>query len=217
MEWIAKLPKLNLSKNKYSQYGEEIIIEHIFEKIGCNDNYFVDIGAGGAGRNLSNTKLLTEKGWKGLSFDMDGSEGTIKRFITPDNIVGLLNHYKCPKYFEFLSVDLDSFDYDIIDRVLHFYKPDVICAEYNATLNPDVPVKLEYEEGYTWDNTNKYGFSWSAGLKLFERHGYTVVMNHSDTNIFAIKSDIIPDVEIKLKAVQNIYHPINPNAKFIPV
>src|SRR5258706_3937120 len=193
MEWIKQLSKLNLKENRYSQYGEEIIIDYIFQQIGTTNKTLVDIGAGGAGKGLSNSKFLMGNGWGGLLFDMDGhGEGIIKEFVTPFNITDILKKNVCPKEFDFLSVDIDSFDYDLIDRLLNSgYCPRLICAEYNGTLNPYSAVKLKYEEGYTWDGTNKYGFSFNAGLKLFTKHGYTVIYSHKDTNMFAIKNDIL--------------------------
>ena len=215
---MNNLKTLDLSKNKFSQYGEEIIVSEIFKQVKTTNKFFVDIGAGGAGRNLSNTKLLSLNKWTGLSFDMDGSEGTIKEFIKPSNILSLLKKYNCPNEFDFLSVDIDSFDYDIILNILSKFTPRLVCAEYNATLDPNIPVKLQYEDGYTWDGTNKYGFSFSAGKKLFEKFGYTIVHNHADTNIFALRNDLVPnDFNTEIVARKNVYHPINTNAIFINV
>lgn len=219
MNWIKDLPKLDLSKNKYSQYGEEIILKNIFENIKIKHQYLVDIGAGGAGKGLSNSRYFLENDWNGLLFDMDGSgENIIKEFIKPNNIVQLLSKHKCPKEFDLLSVDIDSFDYDVIDNVLSKYTPRVVCAEFNGTLDPNKAVKLQYEDGYIWDETNKYGFSFAAGIKLFEKHGYTVVLNHKETNLFAIhKSELPKDFKINITAKQNIYHRVNTNAIFIEV
>lgn len=217
MNWIEGLSKLDLKANKYSQYGEELIIKSVFDNIGFTNKYFIDIGAGGAGRNLSNTKLLTISGWTGLSFDMDGSEGTITEFITPNNICQILKNNICPNEFDFLSVDIDSFDYDVIDNVLKEYRPRLVCAEFNGTLDPKSSVKLQYEEGYTWDSTNKYGFSFGAGVKLFAKHGYTVIFNCKETNIFAVKSSLLPDKVAPVTAAQCMYHPINKEAIFINV
>lgn len=215
MNWITELPTLDLSGKKYSQWGEEILIAFIFKNIGTSNRFLVDIGAGGANHSLSNTRALIEKGWQGLLFDMVGTGTTIREFITPDNIVDLLKEHNCPKEFDFLSVDLDSFDYDIIDNVLKEYKPVLICAEYNATLDPYDAVKLQYEEGYTWDGTNKYGFSFKAGVELFFKHGYTTILNHNDINLFAIRQELV-EGNIELSAEKNPYHAFNPNAVFVP-
>lgn len=221
MEWIKQLPYLDLKENKYSQYGEEVIADFIFKQIGTTNKILVDIGAGGAGKGLSNSKYFIEKWWGGLLFDMDGlGENIIKVFVKPSNIVELLTKKECPKEFDFLSVDIDSFDFDVIDNLLNHFRPRLVCAEYNGTLDPLSCVKLKYEEGYTWDGTNKYGFSFGAGLKLFKKHGYTVILNHRDTNIFAIQNEILPEElrnNIEIPAKKNIYHAVNPQAIFIGV
>lgn len=218
MEW-KRLSELNLSGNKHSQYGEEVVAQYIFSYIGINKRFLVDIGAGGAGKNLSNSRTFLNGGWKGLLFDMDGSgNNIIKEFIKPDNIVSLLRKHSCPKQFDFLSVDIDSFDFDVIDNVLAYFSPSLVCAEFNATLDPELCVKLKYEEGYTWDGSNKYGFSFSAGVKLFAKHGYTVVHNHKDTNLFAVRNDLLPEEmrnNVEVLGKKNVYHAINPEAIFV--
>jgi len=151
-----------------------------------------------------------------LRFDKDGTG--IQEFITPSNIVHLLFANKSPRIFDFFSVDLDSFDYDIIESILkHGFLPRVVCAEFNGTLDPNTFVKLQYEEGYTWDNTNKYGFSFGAGIKLFNSHGYTVIFNLKETNIFAVRSELLPNGEYIVTAKRNVYHPINSKAVFVNV
>lgn len=213
MNWIEQLSKLDLSDKKFSQYGESVIAQSIFENIGTTNKFLVDIGAGGG---YSNSKEFLNNGWSGFRFDLDGSEGTINEFIKPDNICALLAERECPNEFDFLSVDIDSFDYDVIDNVLKSYTPRVVCAEFNGTLDPNSFVKLKYEDGYTWDGTNKYGFSFGAGLRLFVNHGYAVIFNSKDTNMFAVKSDILPDdFKPNVRANKNVYHPINKSAIFV--
>lgn len=215
--WTDELETLDLSDKKHSQFGEPIIVEHILNRLGClQERYLVDIGAGGAGRGLSNSRYFLEKGWNGLLFDMDGSEGTIKEFITPFNIVHILKSNSCPIGFDFLNLDIDSFDYDVLEAILKEYLPRVVCAEFNGTLDPKSKVKLEYEEGYTWDGSSKYGFSLQAGIDLFEKYGYTVVLNQKETNIFAVRKEYLPKgFKKEIKGVKTQYHRHNPNAKWI--
>lgn len=213
-DWTKQLYKLNLSAKKYCQYGESVIAQFIFEEIGVTNRFLVDIGAGGG---YSNTKEFLENGWTGLRFDMDGTIGTIAEFIVPGNICAILEDNKCPIEFDFLSVDIDSFDYDVIDNVLKEYSPRLVCAEFNGTLEPDSCIKLQYEPNYIWDGTNKYGFSFGAGVKLFKAHGYTVIFNSKDTNIFAVRNDLLPPCDYLVTAKRNVYHPINKAAKFIEV
>ena len=215
--WIEEMAELK-PVARYSQFGEETYIDHVFSRIGTTNKFFVDLGAGGYGGGISNTKHLEiEQGWQGIKVDMDGSDGinVIREFITPFNIVSILQGASCPKAFDFLSIDLDSFDYDIMDSLLKEFSPSVICSEFNSSLPVMSSVKLKYEHGYTWDNTNKFGYSFMAGKNLFERHGYKLVFNQQGLNLYAVRADLI-NVEVpEIKAVQKNDHPINNDAIWV--
>lgn len=203
------------NKRKYSQFGEEIIAEAILNQIGIKNKFFVDIGAGSHGNTgESNTRYFLEKGWNGLSFDKNKEEGIIQFLIIPENVKDLLILQGCPKEFDFLNVDIDSFDYEIIEKVLTNYYPSLVCAEINATLPYNSSLKLKYEEGYTWDNTNKYGFSFKAGEKLFNKFNYSIVYNQENINIFAVRNDLINFPIPKIEHKQEFHHPINPNVNW---
>lgn len=215
MTWITRIRNKNL-KAGFSQYDEDSIILNIFEEIKTTNKFYVDIGALGYGALMSNTLCLHNENWKGLAFDMDEDPNnrTIKEFITPFNILEILKKYNCPKEFDFLSIDIDSFDYDVLEEIFSEYQPRVICTEYNATLDPNSTIKMKYKEGYVWDKTNNYGYSYGAGKYLLEKNGYKVILNQDDTNLFAIKSDLI-DFDVHVEVNQNIYHSVNENAEWI--
>lgn len=218
--WTDVLESLDLSGNKYSQFGEEVVVQFILDNIpqAKKPYYLVDIGAGGYGGTISNSRRFLEEGAEGLLFDMDGSEGTIKEFITPFNIVDLLKKYNSNIEFDFLNLDIDSFDYDVLESILKEYIPRVVCAEFNGCLEPTSRVKLNYEEGYTWDNTDKYGFSLQAGIDLFEKYGYAAVLNQKETNIFAVRKDYLPKgFKKEIIGKKQQYHRHNPNAEWITV
>jgi hypothetical protein len=215
MNWISKIRNPH-PKAGFSQYDEDSIILNIFEEIKTTNNFYVDIGALAYGASMSNTFCLHKEGWNGLAFDMDEDpqNRTLKEFITPSNILDILKKYNCPKSFDFLSLDIDSFDYDVLESILSEYNPRVICTEYNGTLDPNSTIKIKYKEGYVWDKTNNYGYSFGAGKYLLEKNGYKVILNQDDTNIFAIKNDLI-DFDVNVEVKQNIYHKINENAEWI--
>jgi hypothetical protein len=215
MTWITRIRNKN-PKAGFSQYDEDSIIMNIFEEIKTTNKFYVDIGALGYGALMSNTLCLHNENWKGLAFDMDEDPNnrTIKEFITPFNILEILKKYNCPKELDFLSIDIDSFDYDVLENILSEYQPRVICTEYNGTLDPNSTIKMKYKEGYVWDKTNNYGYSYGAGKYLLEKNGYKVILNQDDTNLFAIKSDLI-DFDVHVEVKQNIYHSVNENAEWI--
>lgn len=220
-EWLKTLKDIDLTHTRYGQYGEDLIIDFIFDKIGTTNRFFVDIGAGAYGSGeMSNTKQLILNGWTGLAFDMDehGNDHIIKEFVTPFNVVGLLQKHNCPLVFDFLNLDIDSFDYDVLESVLGTFKPTLVCTEYNATLPVNSVVKLQYEEGYSWKGSNKYGFSFGAGMHLFKKYGYTVVMNHVNSNLFAVHNSILPDEfhnNLEIEAEQTMYHAVNNTAVWV--
>ena len=215
--WVEKIKEIKADKMQ-SQFDEEGIIAFIFQNIGIEHKWFVDFGAGAYDGTMSNTRKLKQDGWFGFGVDMTPTNDpwVIKEFIKPDNACQILKNMAAPFDFDFLNLDIDSSDFYVLQNILKEYRPRLICTEFNGTLDPNISLVLEYEEGYTWDKTNKYGYSFAAGKKLLEENGYVIIYNQHDTNIFAIRKELAPAGFIEVKAKRNIYHPINQTAKWIP-
>jgi hypothetical protein len=214
VNWVTEIASLP-SDGQHSQYGEDAIIDHIFKNIGLTNQYLVDLGAGAyGGSTMSNTRKLKQAGWKGFGVDVKnkGEDWIIERFIKPDNVVSILAEQNTPKEFDFLNLDIDSCDFWVLKQLLAEYAPRCICTEFNGTLRPEVSIVLKYEEGYTWDETNKYGYSFAAGKKLLEEHGYRIIYNMHNQNIFALKKELAKGLLYDVPATQVWYHPENPHA-----
>jgi hypothetical protein len=214
VNWITEISGLNAASD-YSQYGEDAIIAYIFRHIGVTNRFFVDLGAGAyGGSTMSNTRKLKQAGWSGYGVDADnkGEAWIIRRFIKPDNIIEIMTAQNTPVRFDFLNLDIDSCDFWVLQQLLTQYSPRCICTEFNGTLNPLVSVVLKYEEGYTWDETNKYGYSFAAGEKLLREHGYRIIYNMLDQNIFAVKEELVSGLIFEVGAREVHYHPFNPAA-----
>jgi hypothetical protein len=218
MNLLDKLNPMPL-KGTYSQYGEDAIAQIVFDHIGTTNKVCVDIGAGEYDGTMSNTRLLEENGWRRIAFDAEAKEGSgvVKAMVTPFNAASLLIDQNVPYGFDFLSLDIDSCDYWVLKDILKAFNVRVICAEFNGCLDPNVALVQEYQEGYTWDKTDNYGFSWKAGVALLEQYGYTVFLNQHNTNIWAIKSRLADFEQPDFKVVKTQYHPHNPNVKFVRV
>lgn len=213
MKWIDELQTMDFVGGK-SQFGESGIISFIFENIGATDKYFVDIGAGFYGHGkMSNTQDLLDKGWEGLQIDADNSDSIAiwKLYVTPENIVHALKEWGAPEGFDFLNIDIDSFDLDILEKIVPVYEPRVICTEFNGTLDPALSIKLKYEEGYIWDESNKYGYSFGAAVKFCNKYGYKIILNHLNQNLFLVRGDVIKEAPM-ITAEQTFYHPVNESA-----
>lgn len=216
MNWVSQIKDLT-GKNMQSQFAEDIIINHIFKHIGTTNRFFVDLGAGAYDGKMSNTRTLKHNGWDGFGVDCANitDEWIIKEFVKPDNVCDILARNNTPKDFDFLNLDLDSSDYWVLQSILTNYSPRLICSEINGTLDPGASIALLYEDGYTWDYTNKYGYSFAAGKKLLEKHGYKIIYNLHDTNIFAVKKELVEGIEfIPVTAKRNMYHPVNTKAQW---
>lgn len=217
MKWIEEIKTLDLSKKKYSQTGEEIILQHIFKKIGTTNQYLVDFGAGD-GFTLSNSALLLENGWTGLRMDGNnrGNQTVKREFITPFNIVDLFEKYEVPHEFDFLSIDMDSCDFQVLNQILiNQYRPRIVCAEYNPAFNVGESKYLKYEEGYMWDETTKYGFSLNAGRRLMDSHGYSLFYNQNFLNLFFIDNNLFGKLDIAVPDQKMIFHPVSQNAEWV--
>jgi hypothetical protein len=185
MNWIQRLHEIK-GKDQYSQNGEGLILEYIFDRIGTYDKRFVDIG-GGDGFYLSNTRHLGNLGWEGIVLDRENGID-----ITVENV---LEHI--PQPFDLLSIDIDGNDYWVIQKILTEYKPRVIIAEFNPAFHNARTIK--YNPNHSWDGDDYYGFTYKAGVKIAEENGYKVIFQVGDMNLIMVNrnllgNNIIPDI-----------------------
>lgn len=224
-DWIKELPNVPLVNTKvtagvYSQFGEEPLWDFIFGKIGVTNKFLVDFGAGGLGCEMSNSRSLIERGWKGLRMDGEPDPDTDikKEFITKENIIELFKKYNVPQEFDFLSIDVDGNDYWILDTLLDEYAPRVICAEFNGTIAKDVSKAMKYNPNHSWGENDYYGFSFEAGKKLGHKHDYAVVHQVNTTNMYFIRKDLINwQNEFGVTYDPNPYHAHLPNGEWINI
>lgn len=186
-------------KSVYSQQGEDGIIARIFELIGTDSKYAVDIGAYD-GRITSNVKALEDAGWKACK--LEGSEialtdearsnGVHQEWVDPENVVELFGKYQVPNNFDFLSLDIDSIDYYVLKAILgRGYKPRAMVTEYNGTYGPVLPVVVKYPipVGDLWGDY--YGASLAAFYYLLKEYGYRLVYCENEgVNAFWVRDDL---------------------------
>ncbi len=143
----------NLSEHfnsKFSQHGEDGLLEYLYSIIPTKKKYYVEFGASN-GNTIENTRSLrVNHGWSGLLMEgnqnlVNASNGLVNHeWITPENIVELFAKYEVPTDFDFLSIDIDSDDIYVFDAIdTKKYKPSVIIAEYNPGLPNHLPLAIE--------------------------------------------------------------------------
>lgn len=187
MNWIERMYELK-GKDLYSQNGEGLYLEYIFEQIPITLNregfLIADIG-GGDGIYLSNSRHLYNLGWSIRVFDKEQGD-----LITKENVVESLFNEK----YDCISIDIDGNDYWIIDEFLTSYSPSVILCEFNASYTDSRTIK--YNPDHVWAGDSYYGFTFEAGVKLAEKHGYKVIFQIADMNMIMVRADLIEGLHI---------------------
>ena len=182
------LPVL-FEKKKYSQNGEDGIIESIFKHIGTKNKMFVEIGVGDGTEN--NTRNLAEQGWKGRWLSLppvkhipSGVEFVVAK-VTAENVNSLFGNL--PKDLDLLSIDIDGNDYWVW-KALETVSPRVMVMEYNAFLPPPIARTIRYDPDFNWAFTDYFGASLCALDKLARSKGYSLLCCDSrGVNAFFVK------------------------------
>lgn len=182
MNWVERLYEIK-GKDLYSQNGEGLYLEYILHHIQYAKSHpytrmCVDIG-GGDGFYLSNSRHLKTIGYGQDVIDKENGD-----YVNADNI-----HIWFTLKPDVVSIDIDGNDYWILQKIFTIHKPLVIIAEFNAAFSDSRAIK--YNPDHEWDGTDYYGFSFEAGKKLFERHGYKVIFNVANMNMIAVRADLV--------------------------
>jgi len=136
--------------NQYSQFGEDGIIEAIFEAIGIKNKFCFEAGASD-GVFFSNTKRFIEQGWEALLMEPDETLFKSLKQRYPDQSTGVylmnvalsgnnsldwaLSMIGAPKDLDLISLDIDGQEYHILNAMVK-YQPRVIVAEYAPDADP---------------------------------------------------------------------------------
>lgn len=183
------------TSNTYSAFGEDGIIEKIFEIIGISSRVCIEVGAWD-GLHLSNTANLWKKGWKAILIEADETrfkallENTagydcdcIAAFVRPsgeDTIENILRNRQLLRDVDFLSIDIDGDDYFVFES-LRQLKPRVVACEYN----PTIPFHIELVP----TQGNCFGCSPLSLVKLAQSKGYRLVALTETNAFFVLKDD----------------------------
>ena len=191
-------------KGVYSNFDEQIIIEKFLKGLKVKDRNCVDIAAGD-GVTMSNTFSLFRAGWGGLAVEFDAKKfsrlakdyrtmqevNLAKCKVIPENVASLLKANQLPTNFAFLNLDIDGYDYFVLEQILSDFRPSLICVEVNEKIPPPVKFSVKWNPNYCWRGDHFYGQSISQlyGLCLAKR--YSLVELHYN-NAFLIPSELNP-------------------------
>ena len=208
----------NLGFNKYSQNGEDGILEALTDSIGLANGYFVEFGAWD-GKKHSNSCYLYEKGWKGCF--IEGDPVRFRDLITnfPDNNLLKINAFIEERgknsldnilkshdvsHVDVLSIDIDSDDLAVWESVTQ-YCPKILIIEYNPT--------IPFDTRYVNTKGKTHGNSALSILEASEKKGYGLIEGTA-TNLIFVKKNIMTDKGLCPKNLQEIKDQLNPSRFF---
>lgn len=199
----------DFAADTYSQFGEDGMIAHIFDRIGRGGEVAVEFGAAD-GRSCSNTARLLELGWKTVMIEGDADRWCdlhdawggyarsvlLQEYVQPvgdQSIDHILSAYGVPDV-DFMSIDVDGMDYCIWEAMK--VKPRVICIEYNQSIPPHVAL-------HQVDERDCFGASAKALLNLGEEKGYELIGMNKANMFFVLRKEAVafPDFETDLSAL----------------
>lgn len=192
-------------ENIYSQNGEDGIIGELLKRLDINSGWVCEFGAWD-GKHLSNTfNLVENKDFKAVFIEGDENKygGLFKTAAaypnivplqayvdhndTPNSLDNLLKLTDIPYDFDILSIDIDSFDYQVW-KSLKNYKPKMVIIEINSH-NADVN---DSEWIHTPNKFESTGFKPTYDLGI--EKGYKFVL-HTGNMIF-VREDLFDKLEI---------------------
>jgi len=142
------------------------------------------------GMSGGNSALLAyECGWSGLMVEIEQRkvDTLLKTFrhnpgvvgvaaaVSPDNVNDLLSRHGFTGEIDLLSIDIDSFDYWVLEA-LTVISPRLLIVEYNASLGPDRALTIPKDGALEDIPRSLRGASLAAIEKLARRKGYRLIL-----------------------------------------
>ena len=136
------------ASNRYSQYGEDGIIETIFNHIQPANKWCFECGASD-GLFFSNTRKLIREGWNAIL--VEAEDQAFKRLRHNNGLFGsrvrmcrdritamepILSAAGAPTDIDLVVIDVDGQDYYLFNSMLRF-RPRVVLVEYDQNADPE--------------------------------------------------------------------------------
>lgn len=183
--------------NVHSQNGEDGVVAELCARLNIRSGAFVEVGAWD-GKYLSNTYRLLEEGWSGVYIEGDKQRfdelnanmmpfqdrvTTVNAFVSTageNRLDCLLSNTPLSRDFELLSIDIDSYDWQIWESLCE-YRPKIVIIEVNS----HIPVGIyQVHNGET-----AIGSSFSSTVQLGRNKGYTPVCHTG--NLILVRDDLV--------------------------
>jgi hypothetical protein len=192
------------------------MIDTIIQQIPNPSKYVVDIGASTGVPTDPAYKYIIDKEYRGLCVEGNAANANRLRsnthfdihngYINPENAIEIFARYNVPTEFDYLKIDIDGYDLDVLRKLLLKYKPAIICAEINEKIPPPIQFEVKYKPSYEWDYSHCFGFSIAAGERALKIYGYTIIDIYENNNLLAIRNDMITTCSItNVPTIKSMY------------
>lgn len=203
----------------FSQFGEDGVVEKIFEIIEPGPKFAVEFGAHNGIKNSNMRNLVVNHGWG--SFQIEGdpvrakqlaknykdypSATTLNAWVWPGNIEILFEEGGVPRDLDFLVIDIDSNDY-YVWRALHDFRPKVVMIETNMFFPPPELMVIDYHPMNYWDRTYYVGASMQSMVNLGKEKGYELLYQMTaGPNVFFVAKEYLHLFGVKDNSPEAIY------------
>lgn len=201
---------LQYRHNKHSQNGEDGILEQMLRRLPQRTNWVCEFGACD-GKRLSNTFHLVEsQGYSAVYIECDPSGytellKTTKQYpsITPlqckidcdkHTLDSVLDQTSIPREFDVLSIDIDSYDYQVWESVRH-YSPKIVVIEINSDADP---LKEDHIHSESYQGT-----AFLPMVRLGIQKGYVLVCHTG--NLIFIRKDLFHCLHIPYQTPETLF------------
>ena len=199
--WVDyyKLDYISRKNIDFSGHGETQAVKNFLSYNTKQINYFVDIGASDGVSSSSTLEFAKNPKWSGLSIEYDTNKFLKLKYVyrkyknillannkvTPQTIVKLFKEHNVPRNLTFINIDIDSYDLDIISKILNEgYQPDIVSIEINEKIPPPIYFKVLYDEKHYWRGDHFYGCSLTAAKIELSKFNYILADFRLNNAIF---------------------------------
>ena len=175
----------------YAHGGEDVICRRLFARIGVCSKTAVEFGAHDALYKSNTAYFRLREGWRCILFDAEPrSELVTRAQITAENINHVFDEAGVPKDLDLLSIDIDGNDLWVWKALT--YRPRVVIIEFNPKWSPRRRRTIPYDASRgLWDQTDYYGASAGALVKLAAEKGYALYASTASNLIFALEQYVL--------------------------
>ncbi len=205
---------LDYRKDVTSEHGEDGIIEKIFDVIGTESKWCVELGALNGKHDSNVWNLIKNKEWNAVLMEADktyferlleehkGNERVhpVNAFISfegEDSLDALFAKTLIPKEFDLFVLDIDGNDYHLWSS-LKQYRPRVMAIEFN----PSIPDSISFIQSR--DMSVYQGSSLRAIVELGKEKGYELISVCAGNAFFVLK-ELFAKYEIADNSIEALH------------